>query len=103
MVHVKDVVEAILHFTKQALAGTDRGVRVCNLGGSERVNRYELAVKIANKLQLDGSCVKGVDRPMDGGGVPSPPDISMNVDKLTKELGVEKLDGLNEIIMSTFN
>ncbi|KAL3767602.1 hypothetical protein ACHAWO_003281 [Cyclotella atomus] len=107
MVHVRDVVKAILHFTKQALTSKSEGeesggVKIYNLGGSERVNRYELAVKIANHLKIDGSCVKGVDRQVDGGGVPSPPDISMNVDKLIKELGAERLDGLNDIIRSTF-
>jgi hypothetical protein len=42
----------------------------------------------------------GVDRPKEGGGVPSPRDISMTVDKLTKELDGERLDGLNYITIS---
>ena len=102
MVHIEDVVKAIMHFTEQSLNGGFDAVRTYNLGGSERVNRYELAVKMAEKLQLDGSCVKGVNRPQEEGSVPSPPDISMNVSKLTMELGAEKLDGLDEIIKITF-
>jgi hypothetical protein len=42
----------------------------------------------------------GVDRPKEGGGVPSPRDISMTVDKLTKELDGERLGGLNYITIS---
>ena len=102
MVHVRDVVRAIVHFTNQALNGGVGNVQIYNLGGCERVNRYELAVRMARHLELDASCVKGVERSKEGGGVSSPPDISMNVDKLTKELDVEKLDGLDEIIQSTF-
>jgi dTDP-4-dehydrorhamnose reductase len=105
VVHVRDVLRAILHFTQQALIsgnGSCSAVRTFNLGGSERVNRYDLANQVASQLKLDGSCVKGVERPKDEGGVPSPPDISMNVDKLTKELGMDKLDGLEEIIKAVF-
>lgn len=104
MVHIEDVLRALLHFTQQAISDSGRktAVRTYNLGGSERVNRYDLATKMASHLKLDNSCVSGVERPEEGGGVPSPPDISMNVEKLTSELGVNKLGGLDEIIKSTF-
>ena len=105
MVHVEDVIRALLHFSRQAILGQEDAnvqVRILNLGGSERVSRYDLAMKMAAHLKLDGSCAKGVDRPSEGGGVPSPADISMNVDKLTKELGLDRLDGLDEIVAATF-
>jgi len=122
MVHVEDVITALIHFTRRAVkchiddddddddddnsVNNGQGVRIYNLGGRERVNRYELAVAMAKHLKiLDyAHCVHGVERPKEEGnnGVPSPTDISINVDKLTKELGVEKLDGLDEIIRNTF-
>lgn len=117
VVHVEDVICALVHFTGRALEcrnndndsgdsdsgsiGSDRTV-IYNLGGRERVNRYQLAVAVAKHLQLDyKDCVIGAERG-DGSSVPSPPDISMNVDKLTRELGIERLDGLEEIIENTF-
>ena len=105
MVHVEDVVTAILHFTRQALQDVSESssVRTYNLGGSERVSRYDLALKIASHLQIDDSCVNGVDRLLEDGAIlQSPSDISMNVEKLTKELKVDRLDGLDEIIKTTF-
>ena len=103
MVHIEDVLRSLLHFTQLAIMSlnTQSTVRTYNLGGSERVNRYDLAMKMASHLKLDESCVNGVER-AGGGCVPSPPDISMNVENLTEELGVEKLDGLDEIVKSTF-
>ncbi|KAL7521496.1 hypothetical protein ACHAWX_006171, partial [Stephanocyclus meneghinianus] len=116
MVHVEDVVLAILHFTRQALgnhesalttessdaATTNTSVRIYNLGGNDRVSRYDLAMKMATHLKFDASCVNGVDRTLKEGDVPSPADISMNVEKLSREMGLEKLDGIDEIVRATF-
>ncbi|KAL3786699.1 hypothetical protein HJC23_002788 [Cyclotella cryptica] len=110
VVHVEDVVFAILHFTRQALARgnhesasmTNDKVRIFNLGGSDRVSRHDLAMKVATHLKLDATNVSGVDRPVGGGGVPSPADISMNVEKLTMEMSFDKMDGLEEIVNATF-
>ena len=57
---------------------------------------------MAEHLKLDASSANAVDRPATCGGVPSPPDISMNVDKLSKELDVPKMNGLKEIVKCTF-
>ena len=107
VVHVKDVLRAIRHFLNKALASEEEDdshgkAGLYNLGGSERVSRYDMAVQLANHLKLDHSTANGVDRPAGGGGVPSPPDISMNVNKIAKEMGVAKMDGLKEIIEQTF-
>jgi len=108
VVHINDVIRAIKHFLQHALTVNDlsdeakKETKVYNLGGSTRVSRYEIAMEVANRLKLDTSSVNGVDRPATGGGVPSPPDISMNVDKITNELGLENMMGLKEIIAATF-
>jgi hypothetical protein len=56
---------------------------------------------------MDSSSAKAVNRPVGvsgggGGGVPSPPDISMNVERITRELNVLKMKGLTEIVASTY-
>jgi len=108
VVYINDVYRAIKHFLQHALTVNDlsdeaeRETKVYNLGGSTRVSRYEIATEVANHLKLDTSSVNGVDRPTTGGGVPSPPDISMNVDKITKELELENMMGLMKIVEATF-
>ena len=104
VVHVQDVMRAIKHFLHKAIESEDKAqerARVYNLGGSTRVSRYDIALKLADHLSLDHSSASGVVRPV-GVGVPSPPDISMNVDKIAKEMKVTKMDGLDEIIEQTF-
>jgi len=104
VVHVDDVMKAIKHFLLKALAENvpSATTRVFNLGGSTRASRYDIALEVANNLKLDSSSANAVNRPETGSGVPSPPDISMNVDKLTNELGIPKMDGLNDIVAMTF-
>lgn len=105
VVHITDVLRAIKHFLNKALESVGdfrRKVGTYNLGGSTRVSRYDIALKLASHLKLDHSSANGVDRPA-GGGVPSPPDISMNVSKIANEMGVTEMDGLNEIIEQTFS
>jgi hypothetical protein len=59
-------------------------------------------VQLAKHLNLDYSTANGVERKLSG-GVPSPPDISLIVDKIATEMGVTKMDGLDEIIKHTFS
>mmetsp|Transcript_4351 Transcript_4351/g.6340 ORF Transcript_4351/g.6340 Transcript_4351/m.6340 type:complete len:452 (+) Transcript_4351:86-1441(+) len=105
VVHVEDVLRAINHFLSKAIESEDGSqgkAEIYNLGGRTRVSRYGIALKLANHLKLDHSTANGVNRPAIG-GVPSPPDISMNVNKIAKEMGVTKMDGLDEIIEHTFS
>ena len=106
VVHIQDVITAIRHFLENGTATTQNNdVRIYNLGGSARVSRYDIALEVARHLNIDSSSAKAVDRPVGvggGGGVPSPPDISMNVEKITRELNVLKMKGLTEIVASTF-
>ena len=102
VVHVKDVLRAIRHFLNKALTKENSQVGLYNLGGSTRVSRYDIAVQLAKHLNMDYSTANGVER-KSGGSVPSPPDISMNVNKIATEMGVTKMDGLDEIIKHTFS
>lgn len=105
VVHITDVLRAIKHFLNKAIESEDdsqQKVETYNLGGSTRVSRYDIALKLASHLKLDHSSANGVERPA-GGGVPSPPDISMNVSKIANEMEVTNMDGLNEIIDHTFS
>ena len=112
VVHINDVILTIRHFLNIALLNntpeTTNKVttQVYNLGGSTRVSRYDIATAVANYLQLDTSSINAVNRPIIGGGgggtVPSPADISMNVSKLTNELGVERMLCLDEIVALTY-
>ena len=107
VVHVNDVLLAIKHFLLNVLCSSmscdDDLVRVFNLGGSTRASRYDIALAVSNQLKLDPSSANGVNRPVSGSGVPSPPDISMNVDKITAELGLMKMMGLKDIVSTTFH
>ena len=102
VVHLEDVLRAIRHFLNKALTKENSHVELYNLGGSTRVSRYDIAVQLAKHLNLDYSTANGVER-KSGGSVPSPPDISMIVDKIANEIGVTKMDGLDEIIEHTFS
>lgn len=105
VVHVEDVIRALRHFLDQALFGSDGdspASRVYNLGGSTRASRHDMASEVASHLKLDASSANAVIRPASGGGVPSPPDISMNVSKITKELNKRAMDGLKEIVAATY-
>ena len=103
VVYIDDVVKSIKHFLERALFSSEKKqANVFNLGGSTRVSRYDIALEVAKHLELNASSANAIDRPATGGGVPSPPDISMNVDKLSKELDVPKMNGLKEIVKCTF-
>ncbi len=110
VVHIHDVIKAIHHFLEKLTTSTpstqeSTNVRIYNLGGSARVSRYDIALEVARHLNFDSSSAKAVNRTIGGdgyvSGVPSPPDISMNVKKITRELNV-KMKGLREIVASTF-
>ena len=113
VVHINDVILAIKHllhnivlssssFKSSSMNDDNDVVRVFNLGGSTRASRYDIALEMSKELKLDPSGANGVNRPVSGGSVPSPPDISMNVDKITAELGLSKMMGLNDIVSTTF-
>ncbi|KAL7468487.1 hypothetical protein ACHAXS_008712 [Conticribra weissflogii] len=109
VVFVDDVIDSIRHFVNNALRGRSDdacdadSARVFNMGGSTRASRVDMAMAVANHLKLDPSSINGVNRPeIKEGGVPSPPDISMNVDKLAKELGRDKMRGLGDIVKASF-
>lgn len=107
VVDIHDVIKAIHHFLENGAITTSSihestTVRTYNLGGSTRASRFDIAMAVAGQLNLDSSSAMAVNRPSsDGGnGVPSPPDISMNIEKITREVNAMK--GLKEIVASTY-
>ncbi|EJK49954.1 hypothetical protein THAOC_31118 [Thalassiosira oceanica] len=102
VVHIKDVVRAILHFLSIALSNNEqKGSQVYNLGGTTRASRYDIALAVASQLKLDPASANGAERSVTTGGVASPPDISMDVHKLEAELGMA-IYGLKQIIENSF-
>lgn len=109
VVHIYDVIKAVRHFLENGITTTSSNresttVKVYNLGGSARVSRYDIAIEVASQLNVDSSSAIPVNRHIgeESGGVPSPPDISMNVDKITRELNSSP-KGLREIVEATFS
>ncbi|KAL9179957.1 hypothetical protein ACHAXT_007927 [Thalassiosira profunda] len=106
VVYIDDVVAAIRYFLQQLTTdvsvATHDKCRVFNLGGTTRASRYDIAKEAAEYLQLDASSAKGVERPAGGGGLRSPPDISMNVDKIQTEMECN-MKGLAETVELTFD
>ena len=109
VVHIYDVIKAVRHFLENGITTTSSNresttVKVYNLGGSARVSRYDIAIEVASRLNVDSSSAMPANRHIgeESGGVPSPPDISMNVDKITRELD-SNLKGLREIVEATFS
>ena len=118
-VHVDDVIRAIVHFMEEgdddddddATRGRDTAIGVYNLGGRTRASRHDMAMAVASRLGLEPSCINAVQRPASSGAaagaVPSPPDISMNIDKITNALrggrgGGRGMMDLEEIVAATF-
>lgn len=99
VVHVSDVVRVINH----SIFNKDHQSGVYNLGGADRVSRIDLALAVARYLGLDESLAKSVKRfdTCKEGGVPSPPDISVQMNKLKSCTGIETM-GLDEIVKSSF-
>jgi dTDP-4-dehydrorhamnose reductase len=136
-IHVDDVIRAIVHFMdddgrnhedddnhrridmtddEDAGGGT---IGVYNLGGRTRASRHDMAMAVASRLGLDASFVNAISRPKPSGGevgvvaggtagVPSPPDISMNIERITNVLrggvrgGGRGMMDLEEIVAATF-
>jgi dTDP-4-dehydrorhamnose reductase len=85
---------------------------IFNLGGKDRVSRYEIAQMVAKVTNLDDQYAKATERappppPSSSTADPdvvvvrSPPDISMNISKLERVTCIQ-MSGLKEIVESTF-
>ena len=95
VVYVGDICKAILHFIDD---GIGERAGVYNMGGADRVSRWDFAKAVAKRCGLEIACAKGMARSsLPPGPVASPPDISINSSKLEKAAGF-KMFGLAEML-----
>jgi len=101
---VQDVVKVIQYFTSH-MDNENVITGVYNLGGADCVSRIDLALAIAQYLNMDESLCKSAKRftpEFTGGGeVASPPDISVKMSKLKCATDIETT-GLNDIVKNSF-
>ena len=118
VVHVDDVVHTIKHFVHKALNRQEltpykqelAHVDVFNLGGSKRESHYDVALEVARRLRVDESLVVPVRGGWVGegnamnpkGGALRHPNVSMNVDKLLRELRLKKMKSLTSVVKASF-
>lgn len=102
VVALADVVIVLKYFVVHGVTADSAGVY--NMGGKDRVSRYDMALTVARRLGMDETYVipkKKTDMPL--GKVPSPLDITMDSSKLSKLIGVSSLKGLDDIVKETFS
>jgi len=117
VVHVNDVVHTIKHFVHKALNGQELTpyrqelvhVEVYNLGGSKRESHYDVALEVARRLKVDESLILpvrgesvGEGNAVKAGGALRQPNVSMNVDKLMRELGLKRMKSLTSVVKASF-
>ena len=96
VVFVCDVVEVIRYYINNRIG--DQGGGIFNMGGSDRVSRFDLVCAVADHLNLSLKSANGVERAsLPPGKVPSPLDISMDISKLKIITGIE-MKGLKEMV-----
>lgn len=62
-----------------------------NVGGPDRVSRLQMAESVAVVRGYNPSIIKSVSASSVNRGVASPPDISMDITKLTQILGIKPI------------
>ncbi|AQK76333.1 NAD(P)-binding Rossmann-fold superfamily protein [Zea mays] len=91
-VYVKDMVDVILSLTKTWFPDDGKKVQVLlNVGGPDRVSRLQMAESVAVVRGYNPSIIKSVSASSVNRGVASPPDISMDITKLTQILGIKPI------------
>jgi len=117
VVFVDDIVKVISHFVRDHRDGvsdsnTPIETEVYNMGGSDKVSRYDIAQVVAEVCGLDDKYCKAVERspPLSASSetldsekiiVRSPPDISMDCAKLETVTGIAML-GLKDMVGAIF-
>jgi dTDP-4-dehydrorhamnose reductase len=90
-----NLAEVVMETVKRSLEG------LYHAAGSERISRYNLALKIAETFKLDTSLIKPIEMSeLKAWTAKRPKDSSLRVDKIQKEIGVKLLDvaqGLREL------
>ncbi|KAL6635399.1 hypothetical protein ACP70R_028070 [Stipagrostis hirtigluma subsp. patula] len=102
-VYVKDMVAVVFSLTKTWLSvsmapdfkvhdADGKKVQILlNVGGPDRVSRLQMAECVADVRGYDHSIIKSVSASSVNRGVASPPDISMDITKLTQMIGIKPI------------
>ncbi|CAD6241582.1 unnamed protein product [Miscanthus lutarioriparius] len=90
-VYVKDMVDVILSLTKTWLSDGKKVQVLLNVGGPDRVSRLQMAESVAVVRGYNPSIINSVSASSVNRGVASPPDISMDITKLTQILGIKPI------------
>jgi len=116
VVFVDDVVKVISHFVRRHSNGDDDYLShmedpVYNMGGKDKVSRFEIAQMVAEVCGLDKAYCNAIEKttsPISSQSlnpehiiVKSPPDIAMNSTKLEKLTGISML-GLKDMVDCIF-
>ncbi|KAE8779855.1 methionine adenosyltransferase 2 subunit beta [Hordeum vulgare] len=96
-VYVKDIVDVILSLTKSWLSDGKKIRVLLNVGGADRVSRLQMAESVAEVRGYSKSIIKSVPASSVNRGVASPPDISMDITKLTQTLGIKPITFLDGV------
>ncbi|RWR91920.1 methionine adenosyltransferase 2 subunit beta [Cinnamomum micranthum f. kanehirae] len=87
-VYVKDLVNIILALTEIWISDNRQMQLVLNIGGPDRVSRVQMAEAVAACGGYNTSLIKPVSASSVNRGVNSPADISMDISKLVRLLGI---------------
>ncbi|XP_009343602.2 dTDP-4-dehydrorhamnose reductase-like [Pyrus x bretschneideri] len=87
-VYVKDVVAVILALSKRWMYESKQTKVLLNVGGPDRVSRLQMAEIVADVRGYSPSLIKSVSASSVDRGVMSPADISMDITKLVRTLGI---------------
>uniref|UniRef100_A0ACD5ZCN5 Uncharacterized protein n=1 Tax=Avena sativa TaxID=4498 RepID=A0ACD5ZCN5_AVESA len=100
-VYVQDMVDVILSLTNSWLSDGRKVQVLLNVGGPDRVSRLQMAESVADARGYSHSTIKSVSASSVNRGVASPPDISMDITKLTQMLSIQPVtfkDGVRAIL-----
>ncbi|KAL5212269.1 hypothetical protein ABZP36_023116 [Zizania latifolia] len=97
-IYVKDMVDVVLSLTKSWLSDGKAIQVVLNVGGPDRVSRLQMAESVADVRGYSHSIIKSVSASSVDRGVASPPDISMDITKLTQMLGIKPVSFRDGVI-----
>eukprot|EP01018_Ginkgo_biloba_P033076 Gb_05466 [translate_table: standard] len=87
-VYVKDIVNVIESLIRKWTSGDKCIQLLLNVGGPDRVSRVQMAEVVSELRGYDSSKIKSISAASVNRGVTSPADISMDVSKLVKVLGI---------------
>ncbi|PKA53211.1 hypothetical protein AXF42_Ash009941 [Apostasia shenzhenica] len=87
-IYVKDVVNVILALMKKWISDGQQMKLIMNVGGPDRLSRAQMAEAIADFRGYDCLLIKPVSASSIDRGVASPADISMDISRLIRVLGI---------------